>query len=174
MRQRNNRKTLVLITIAGLAIGLIGWNTVGTAFRSEKNEAYRGVPCVNPALPAPQELHIHPELRIAVRGKNVEFPSNIGLSFNCHRVLHTHDTTGTIHVEPNYKQDFTLGDFFAVWGKPFSRGQALEYRADAAHRIVMTVDGATSDAYGELILKDKQKIEIVYAAANATSSPSGR
>ena len=77
--------------------------------------------------------------------------------------LHTHDTTGTIHVESPEERDLTLGDFFAVWdNKPFSKDETLGNRADATHEIVMTVDGTKSDEYEKLVLRDKQEIVIEY------------
>lgn len=36
------------------------------------------------------------------------------------RPLHTHDTSGQIHVEPIVARDITIGDFFLVWGKVFN------------------------------------------------------
>jgi hypothetical protein len=38
------------------------------------------------------------------------------------QVLHTHDTSGLIHIEPDTPEQnhvYTIGDFFRVWGKPF-------------------------------------------------------
>jgi hypothetical protein len=37
-------------------------------------------------------------------------------------VLHTHDSDGVIHIEPDTQQQarvYTVGDFFTVWQKPF-------------------------------------------------------
>ena len=30
--------------------------------------------------------------------------------------LHTHTNDGIIHVESNVKRDYTLGEFFDIWG----------------------------------------------------------
>src|SRR3989441_10893850 len=47
-------------------------------------------------------------------------PGGIGFSSTCARPLHTHDTSGTIHVETDVNQNYTIGDFFLIWGKVFN------------------------------------------------------
>ncbi len=47
-------------------------------------------------------------------------PANIGLLPNCNRPVHTHDDTGTIHVETDQDINYTIGDFFLIWGKTFN------------------------------------------------------
>lgn len=44
-------------------------------------------------------------------------PANVGLSANCNRPIHTHDTSGTLHVETDVNRNYTLQDFFLIWGK---------------------------------------------------------
>lgn len=123
------------------------------------------VPCIDGNKSIPAELHIHPHLKIVINGAAWEIPENIGISPDCERVLHTHDNSGTIHVEPNFAQTFILGDFVLVWGEKFSREQILDYRADSSHKLTMTVDGRPSDEWESLVLKDKQEIVITYASS---------
>ena len=47
-------------------------------------------------------------------------PAGIGTAGNCNRPLHTHDASGTIHVETDENRDYVLGDFFLIWGKIFN------------------------------------------------------
>jgi hypothetical protein len=42
-------------------------------------------------------------------------------STTCFYPLHTHDMTGTLHVEPLTNDRVTLGQFFNIWGQPLSR-----------------------------------------------------
>lgn len=107
-------------------------------------------------------MHIHPQLSIVVDGENVEIPANIGIAEDCMRAIHTHDATGTIHLEFPTQFDFTLADFFANWGETFNEGQILDHTSDEWHDVVMTVDGVVSTDYENLILKDDQKIVIEY------------
>lgn len=108
------------------------------------------------------EFHIHPTLEIVVNGEKQEIPPNIGVLPNCMNALHTHDAVGTIHVESPERRDFTLADFFAVWGKPFTNEEILEFKTDETHRIKVLVDGVEVDTYENTVLKDKEKIIISY------------
>ena len=108
------------------------------------------------------EFHIHPTLEIVVNGQIQEIPPNIGVLRNCMNALHTHDAVGTIHVESPERRDFTLADFFAVWGKPFTNEEILEFKTDETHRIKVLVDGVEVDTYENTVLKDKEKIIISY------------
>jgi len=110
----------------------------------------------------PQGFHIHPVLTIVVNGENVPVPPNIGIRQTCMTVLHTHTPDGVIHVESPEKRDFTLADFFAVWEQPFSKDEILTYKADATHRVRITVDGKEVDTYENTILKDAEQIVISY------------
>ncbi len=110
------------------------------------------------------EFHIHPTLEIVVNGEKQEIPPNIGVLPNCMNALHTHDAVGTIHVESPERRDFTLADFFAVWGKPFTTEEILGFKTDETHRIKVLVDGVEVDTYENTVLKDKEKVVISYEA----------
>jgi hypothetical protein len=121
-------------------------------------------------------MHVHPELSITINGEKQVIPANIGIEgvngevdhtqaqtqSSCLHFLHTHDATGKLHVESPIPMDYKLSDFFAVWGKEFSKDQILDSKIDATHRIRMVVNGQESTEYGDLLLKDLEKIEIVY------------
>jgi hypothetical protein len=68
-----------------------------------------------------QVQHTHQHLDLFVDGQRVAIPPDIGID----RVnlilspIHTHDATGIIHVESPIIRDFTLGEFFDVWGVRF-------------------------------------------------------
>ncbi|HTU70229.1 MAG TPA: hypothetical protein VMF11_07885 [Candidatus Baltobacteraceae bacterium] len=77
--------------------------------------------------------HWHPHLTIEHRGAQVRVPAQIGFVQTggivlCLYWLHTHDDSGTIHVESPIPKVFTLGDFFAVWGQPLARTRVGPYR----------------------------------------------
>jgi hypothetical protein len=63
-------------------------------------------------------LHIHQHLDVFVQGRRVVVPAGIGIDQYDRFIspLHTHDTSGVIHVESPSVRPFTLGEFFAVWG----------------------------------------------------------
>lgn len=107
-------------------------------------------------------FHIHPTLEIVANGENVPVPPNIGVQQTCMTALHTHTPDGVIHVESPEKRDFTLADFFAVWDEPFSQDEILGFKADATHRVRITVDGREVDSFENTILKDGEHIVISY------------
>ncbi len=108
------------------------------------------------------QFHIHPELSIFINGEQQEIPANIGVTSMCMNSLHTHDANGTLHVESPVQKDFTIGDFFAVWKKDFSKDKILDSAVTSETTIEMTVNGAIVDTYENTILKDKDKIVITY------------
>jgi hypothetical protein len=69
-----------------------------------------------------EAYHIHSMLSIYQDGVRLAVPEGIGIS-SCHYDLHTHDTTGVIHVETPVPKTFTLKQFFSLWGQPFSATQ---------------------------------------------------
>jgi hypothetical protein len=108
-------------------------------------------------------LHIHPELTIMINGEKQVIPANVGIDpGGCMHPVHTHDASGQVHIEYLYPVDFTLGDFFAIWGKEFSSTNLMGTEADATHAVTMTVNGQPSSAYENLVLKDKDKIAVSY------------
>src|SRR6202035_955041 len=65
-----------------------------------------------------ETFHIHALLHIYVNGLLSPLPANIGLdpAKGIESSLHTHDSTGIIHMEAPHPFKYTLGDFFSVWG----------------------------------------------------------
>lgn len=108
------------------------------------------------------QFHIHPKLTIVINGQEQTIPAEVGSRFACLHPLHTHDATGVIHIESPEKRDFTLADFFAVWDKPFTNNQILDYRTDDRHVIRETVNGNEVQTYEQTILRDNDAIVITY------------
>ena len=107
-------------------------------------------------------FHIHPELEIRIDGEAFPIEGNIGVTQTCMTRLHTHEPGGVIHVESPEVRPFTLGDFFAVWGKTFTRDQLFEHVATDGKKIRLTVNGSEVDTYENTLLIDKAKIVISY------------
>ncbi|MHB8516196.1 MAG: hypothetical protein ACYDCT_12545 [Dehalococcoidia bacterium] len=99
-----------------------------------------GIPCEsNEQL----TYHIHAHLSIFVDGQAATVPAGTGIhpGRGCIFWLHTHDTSGVIHVEAPSQRTFTLGQFFDIWGQPLSLTDLLGNRTDASHQIRAYVDG---------------------------------
>jgi hypothetical protein len=107
-------------------------------------------------------FHIHPEIYIKILGEDFLLPANIGIKDTCMNSIHTHDGGGLVHVEAPVKKDFTLGDFFAVWDKPFNQNQIMEFITDPTSKIIVTVNDKVVDTYENTLLNDLDKIVISY------------
>lgn len=125
-------------------------------------------------LPALNEegnaLHIHQHLDILVNGKPVTVPAGIGINQVARFIspLHTHDVSGVIHVESDVKRDFTLGQFFDVWGVRFSKNCLGGYCANRTDTLRVFVNGKpVSGDPRSLVLREHQEIAVVYAPAKA-------
>ncbi|HEV8682530.1 MAG TPA: hypothetical protein VGS09_07130 [Actinomycetota bacterium] len=104
-----------------------------------------------PALSAEgTELHIHQHLDLYVNGTKQVVPAQIGIVTSPQVVfspLHTHDTSGIIHVESPTVRSFTLGEFFDVWGVRFTPTCVGGYCNQGDKTLRVYVDGqlATGD-----------------------------
>ncbi len=88
-------------------------------------------------------LHTHQHIDIFVHGTAVPVPAYIGVNETELFIspIHTHDTTGIIHVESPTIQKFTLGQFFDIWGVAFSKNSIGGYTADATSTLAVYVNG---------------------------------
>ena len=107
-------------------------------------------------------MHIHPVVHIFILGAEHKIPANAGISASFMHVIHTHDDTGTIHVESPDAFAFKLRDVFIVWGKNFNQTCIMQYCVDDGHTLTMTVNGEPSNEYENLVLKDGDQIKISY------------
>jgi hypothetical protein len=126
----------------------------------------------------PQEgnvLHIHQHLDIFNNGKHVTVPALIGIK----RVgqtgaefaeLHTHDTSGIIHLESDRAQAFSLGQFFGVWGNLLAKN-CVGGLCSPPGPFAVYVNGKkippTADPT-RLVLEEHDEIAIVYGTPPAT------
>ena len=75
---------------------------------------------VNP----PQALVFYAHLSILVNNEPQKIPRYLGASpmplGHCFYAIHTHDSSGRIHVTPAAPGIFTLGELFEIWGQPLT------------------------------------------------------
>jgi hypothetical protein len=112
--------------------------------------------------PKAMVLHIHPHLSITFDGQPLTIPSHIGMDYSLWKdntlnqygigmsPLHTHDTSGTIHVESNAYRTYTLGQFLDIWGGLDTNGKTVK----------TTVDGKPVSDYRDIILRDGEQIHM--------------
>ena len=96
--------------------------------------------------------HIHSHLAIFKDGVRLTIPPFIGIVGNdtipntfCAYPLHTHDSTGIIHVEPADNNPLTLGQFFKIWGQPLSRTNVAGQNSTSV--VVYIKDGGNLRKY---------------------------
>lgn len=119
-----------------------------------------------------EALHIHEHLTITVDGRAVQVPAGIGIDEAAQRLsaIHTHDTSGIVHVESPVVKTFRLGQVFTEWDVRLAKGQVGGYRdGDGRTRVSLFVDRApyTGDPT-RLALGAKQDIDFVITTDGST------
>jgi len=128
------------------------------------------------ALPAEAlVLHIHQHLDIVVNGRVLRgLPAYIGINIQGRFIteLHTHDTSGIIHVESPTVRKFTLGNFFDVWGLRLSSSCLGSYCAKQQKRIWAFVNGKRiiTDPR-KIVLRDHEEIVVAYGTLASIPRP---
>jgi hypothetical protein len=113
-------------------------------------------------------MHDHVSLNVTVNGKPIVVPTHIGMNqtgifadpllYADHSLdkygmdgmspLHTHDSSGVIHVESNTDRYFTLGEFLDIW-----KGLNTEDK-----NVTATVDGIPVSEFQSIVLNNGSKI----------------
>lgn len=122
--------------------------------------------------------HYHAHLDVIVNGKNITVPNGIGVDNAAQQIspLHTHDTTGAIHIEtPSKGTPYYLGQVFAEWGVGLSQHMLGGLHADdTTNRLTAYVDGKQYKGNpADIRLAMHQEIALVYGpAAQRVTAPS--
>jgi hypothetical protein len=115
-------------------------------------------------------MHFHPHLSLMIDGKSATVPSQIGIDkslWKDHSLdqygmqamsdgmsgmapLHTHDASGTIHVESDIIRNYTLGEFLNIWGGLDTNSKTVK----------ATIDGKPVSDYRNIILRDGEQINL--------------
>jgi hypothetical protein len=116
-----------------------------------------------------EKFHIHAMLHIYVNGILAPLPADIGLdpAKGLESSMHTHDSTGIIHMEAPHPFNYTLGDFFAVWGvklAPAQVGGLTGYGGDHLH---FYLNGKPLSNPAALVLHRKDSVVIGYGPENS-------
>lgn len=118
--------------------------------------------------------HIHAHLDVIVDGKPVAVPAEIGIDEAGGGIspLHTHDTTGVLHVESPVKADFSLGQFFTEWQVALSQNQLGGLTAGDGKVLRAYVNGTpyAGDPAG-IVLHAHDEIALVYGTPDQQANP---
>ncbi len=129
---------LFLVVFVGLVIAYQVLNRPGSGVN--------GQPVANIDCNVGEQLatHYHTHLTILYHNQPVSVPASIGITSTCLYWLHSHDTSGIIHIEApksSGSRVFTLGDFFRIWNQPLSSGQVATFKVGGSDQLKMWVDG---------------------------------
>lgn len=154
-RQRRKRNIMIIIPIAAaVGVGIVGLFLASGSSLSG-----------NQML-----LHSHVRLNVTGDGQPMIVPAHIGmvqvgkaedpLLYGNHSLdkygmegmspLHTHDTTGTIHVESNTVRNYTLGELLDIW-----KGLSIDGKT-----VNATVNDKPVSDFRNLILRDGESIKL--------------
>jgi hypothetical protein len=147
--RHKRRRTILKIAIPVAAAAIV----LGIVFGMQVSEQGIGSQMV---------MHIHPQLTVKVDGKPITVPQNVGIDkplWKNHSLdkygmqgmapLHTHDATGTMHVESTVNRDYTLGEFLNIWGIDLN-----------GKTVKVTADGQPIPDWRNHILKDREQINL--------------
>jgi hypothetical protein len=87
--------------------------------------------------------HVHAELKVYINGKQTTVPANLGIDPQGRFIspIHTHDTSGVVHMESTSYYPFTLGEFINIWGVDFTDQQLGGYKAGNGKVLQLWVNG---------------------------------
>lgn len=109
----------------------------------------------------PLARHDHVSLEILVNGRPAVIPEGVGMNpqlWHDHSLdkygpsgispMHTHDTSGTIHIESTVQREYTVGEFLKVMG------------VDSSTVTRMTVDGNEVPDFQNHAMNDRERIQL--------------
>lgn len=109
-------------------------------------------------------FHIHSLLHVYVKGQQVTVPAKIGLdeATGTFSPLHTHGTSGIIHMEADQTYPFTTGQVFAVWGVKFTDDELGPYRSGDGNKLQVYIDGENVANPVDYVMHEHDNIVVAY------------
>src|SRR5437588_920598 len=107
-------------------------------------------------------FHIHANMEVYTDGKRQTVPSQVGID-QTHQLLaslHTHDTSGVIHMEAVQPYPFKLGQFFNVWGVKLTQTQLGDYQVGKRTVPQVWGDGKQVKSFVNYVMKPHDRIVV--------------
>ena len=117
-------------------------------------------------------VHYHAHLDVIANGKKVVVPAGIGFVIQNGRAsalteLHTHDTSGIVHIESANDEPYTLGQVFTEWGVALDAQQVGGLEADGTNALRAYVNGRRFQGDpATIVLKPHQEIALWYGPSS--------
>jgi hypothetical protein len=100
----------------GHRVGAVRWGNPET-----DGAAIGDFSCV---LNPPQSFALYTHVTIVLNNEAQAIPTDLGAApegnTHCFYAVHTHDSTGKVHVTPSVAGTFTLGNLFTIWKQPLT------------------------------------------------------
>ena len=106
--------------------------------------------------------HVHTYVGVFVDGEAEVVPSGIGIDNEGHRIagLHTHDCSGTVHLEAQKATQLTLGQLADSWGVKLD-GQCFADLCAPDHAVAVRVNGEPVADARAVVVADCDVINVV-------------
>lgn len=153
------KKFLIVPLVLILIIG--AWILYQQSLTQSSYNGLPTVPCIDTTQPITQSYSFH--ITITIHNQNFPLDTTIGHDYGkCLHDIFVKDTSGTVFVETNVNEAFTLGDFFNVWHKTFDAQQLMSYVIGNGHSCDVFVNGERINTYNNTPIKPHEDIQIVY------------
>lgn len=161
---RNDSNTPSSSSLPGVLTTKAPWPA--NADRSAARATALGLP------PEGTTLHEHANVQIFIHGKQQPVPADIGISDAAIQSLHTHSDPGVVHIESSESREFTLGEFFGVWGVRFTPSCLGGYCNDDTNHLQVFVNGEeVTGSMQDVQLDDQSVIVVTYGTADQLPDP---
>jgi hypothetical protein len=120
-----------------------------------------------------ETFHHHDLLQIFVHGDNIQVPADIGINSTGGASMHTHDTSGIMHLETDNPYKFTLGQFFDVWGLRFDNSCIGGYCSSGPNKLRVYVNGnlVVNSNVRDILLTQHDDVVVTYGTTAQLPSP---
>jgi len=119
-------------------------------------------------------MHDHTHVTVTVDGEPVTVPGDVGHDEEARFAaeIHTHDTSGIVHVESPTAEEFTLGQFFSEWGVALDEEHVGSLGGTPGQRLTVWVGGKVHHGDpAEIVLEDLVDVDLVLAPEGGLATP---
>lgn len=113
-----------IVVVVAVIVGVIYYNnaSANSSLETVANPSYPSVDGIYCDAGEQLAYHIHAHVSIYINGKQSLIPQLTGIApdGSCYYWLHTHDTSGVIHIESPTEHTYTFGNFLDEWSARFS------------------------------------------------------
>lgn len=157
--KRPNLKLLSVVPLAAILVASVYF--YGSASTNPDYLGLATAPCIDSTKPTLVKYSLH--VGITVDGAPVPLDPDIGHDYgNCMRAVYTNDSSGTVYIESQYAEKYTLGDLFNVWKKTFDQNQIGSHVAGNGKSISVVQNGFEVSTFEKTVMDPNDSIQIVY------------